>query len=363
MLISKVETYLLQIPFRDAFDAASGFDSQKTWNIMLVKVVTDDGVVGWGEPFGVYLCQATKAVIELYLAPQCIGRDPLDRQTLMHDLAYKIHNGGRNGPPVFALSGIEIALWDIAAKVKQMPLWSLLGPESRTRLPAYASLRPLGNGRDVARAAQSALQDGYSHIKLHEKTEETIAAAREAAGEDAAIMVDTNCVWSSRQALAMAGRFEAYDLLWLEEPVWPPEDYDALAEVRREAKIPIAAGENIGTVEGFRRLLNAGAVDYVQPSITKCGGIGALTRVIDMAGSMNIKTVPHSFYFGPGFLATIHVLASAKDDTLLERVYCELEADLYGGRLAVSDGVAAVPDGPGLGIDPDLDVIKSYRAA
>lgn len=360
MQISKVESYLLKIPYRTAY-ATTEIDVKKTWEILLVRVATDDGVIGWGEAFGLNVAEPTKAVIDLYLAPFCAGRDPLDRKRLMHDLSYRVHNGGRNGPAVFALSGIEIALWDIAAKAAGVPLCGLLGSEMRKRIPAYASLVPLGQERAVAEETEKALTAGYTHVKLHEKTVETISTARTVAGRDVTIMVDTNCVWAPQEAITMAQRFQQYLLLWLEEPIWPPENFNALAEVRGAVDVAIAAGENIGSQAEFKRLFEAGAVDYAQPSVAKCGGIENLRAIMDLARTYDVNVSPHSIYVGPGLLATMHALAAAPQEMLLERLCCDLEADLFHGATEGIGGFVAVPDRPGLGVDPDPKVIAKYR--
>ena len=362
MRITQVETYFLKIPYRNSHEKDS-FDPKKLWNYLLVKISTDEGVTGWGEPFGVHLLEATKTIIDLHLAPRCIGRDPLQRLELMRDISYPIHNGGRNGPPAFALSGIELALWDIAAKAQGVPLHRLLGSEPRSLIPVYASFMPFSDSGVVIKATEHALKAGFTHIKLHEKTTQMVSAARNAAGAGTGIMLDVNCPWSVNEALEMAKRLEEYELFWLEEPVWPPEDYQAIARVRQNAGIAVAAGENIGNLSGFKNLLQAGAVDYVQPSIAKCGGVNTLLQVIELAESQKVRVAPHSFYFGPGFLATLHVLAACPKDMLLERVFCELETDIYPDGPEIENGFITPPDSPGLGPAPDPKVLERYRAA
>ncbi len=134
--------------------------------------------------------------------------------------------------------------------------------------------------------------------------------AREAGGDGIALMLDTNCPWSVEEAIRIGRRLERYDLRWLEEPVWPPEDYAGLARVRAAVRIPIASGENDATVHGFAALLAAGAADIVQPSMTKVGGVGEMKKIAALAAAANATLVPHSFYFGPGLAATLHVAAS-----------------------------------------------------
>jgi L-alanine-DL-glutamate epimerase-like enolase superfamily enzyme len=204
---------------------------------------------------------------------------------------------------------------------------------------------------------------GYAHIKLHEIEVAPVASAREAAGREVALMVDTNCPWSLAEATRMARRLAPHDVFWLEEPIWPPEDFAALAELRRASPMPIAAGENAGSALQFAQMFAAGAVDYAQPSVTKIGGVSELRKVVALAEAANTSVAPHSPYFGPGLLATLHVVAAAAHEMLVERLYVELEASLFGDLVNAREGMMAVPDGPGLGCDPDASVIARYRAA
>jgi D-galactarolactone cycloisomerase len=270
---------------------------------------------------------------------------------------------GRHGPVSFALSGIDIALWDIAGKAQGVPIYRLLGGATRDRLATYASLLRYGKGDLVARYTQEAVACGYTAIKLHEHLIETIAPGREAAGPNIAIMVDTNCAWPPDEALEMARKLKSYDLYWLEEPVDPVDDYQAMARIRRETGMTIAAGENIGHAGEARYAIELGALDIFQPSITKIGGILAMRKAIAVAKEHGARVMPHSPYFGPGLIATLHVIAADLPGSLCERFYCELEATPLGDATAARDGHMQVPQGPGLGIDIDERVIARYRVA
>jgi L-alanine-DL-glutamate epimerase-like enolase superfamily enzyme len=176
-------------------------------------------------------------------------------------------------------------------------------------------------------------------------------------------MVDVNCAWPAQQAIAIAREVEKHDLLWLEEPVWPPSDFAGLAAVRREGPVAVAAGENAGSVEDFTRLIDAGAIDYAQPSVNKIGGVTEMLRMFEIAAERKVKVAPHSPYFGPGFIASIHLSAAQSDPPVVERFYCDLEASPLGEFVDARDGVVQVPEGAGLGVEVDEAVLARYRVA
>jgi L-alanine-DL-glutamate epimerase-like enolase superfamily enzyme len=354
MKITRLDTALVNLPM--VIDGATpmlGGRARTSINMLLVRVETDAGITGWGEAFGHRIFHATRAAIDTVLAPLCVGRDAGDIAALTDDLQRVLHGLGRNGPTVYALSGIDIALWDIAGKAAGLPLYRLLGGSPRADLPAYASLLRYGTAAAVTHYTAQALARGYRHIKLHEVTVPEIQAARDAAGPGVPIMVDTNCPWTVAEAVAMARRLSPLDLHWLEEPVWPPENLAGLAEVRARGGIPTAAGENYGTLWEFRRAFEAGALTYAQPSVTKIGGVTELRRVMTVAEAFGVEVVPHSAYFGPGLLASIHCIAAMPRESLVERFYCDFADNPLGEAIDPRQGRIAVPQGPGLGVDPD----------
>jgi L-alanine-DL-glutamate epimerase-like enolase superfamily enzyme len=173
-------------------------------------------------------------------------------------------------------------------------------------------------------------------------------------------MLDTNCPWSVDEALGMVEALRAYDLYWLEEPVWPPEDYAGLATVRAAGAV-IAAGENAAGIIEFRRAFELRALDIAQPSVTKIGGISELRRIIALANEFGVRLVPHCPYFGPGFIASLHLTAALPADTPVERLAVDLEASPMGDWIDVKNGELRVPQEPGLGADPDPALIARYR--
>lgn len=367
MEITDVRAHHIRIPY-DAGVASfrQGASAISALDMVLVEVTTDSGLTGWGDAFA-YVCpRTTRTAVEEMIAPQARGLKVPDAAGIpaaMEQIQRNLHLFGRYGITMFAISGLDIALWDLAAKVKGVPLHRLLGEIRRTAIPAYASLLRIGSPGNIADECRKALALGYSAIKLHETTAPAVFAAREAIGPAIPLMVDMNCPLTGEQAIAFAKSCRDAQPMFLEEPVWPPEDFATLADVRSKGGLGIAAGENACTEYQFRQMMDAGAVSHAQPSVIKVGGITEFLKVAALADRRGIKIVPHSPYFGPGLLATLHLLAT-RDDGLVEVFYLKREACLWGGRADVdATGHVAVPSGPGLGYEPDRGVMERYRVA
>lgn len=364
MKITAVETTWTRIPFdMGGKPAESGGIGWQHMNTVWLRVVTDQGLEGWGEAFGHASAATTMATLNSQLAPAIIGQDARDIAGLRARLSKAFHSFGRNGAHVFALSALDIALWDIAGKAANLPLWRLLGATPVQRLPSYASLLRYGEEKMVAAACERALARGYRDVKLHEITVPEVRAARKALGAEPRLMVDTNCPWTVTQAIAMARAMRDCDLTWLEEPVSPPGDHAGLARVRNEGGVPIAAGENAAGLHDFHAAFAAGALDVAQPSVIKIGGPSAMLEIAAVAKAHGVRVVPHNAYFGPGFLASLHVNATIAPDAPFERLFIDLEASPLHDLVVAENGSVRVPDGPGLGRDPDMALMRRYQLA
>jgi D-galactarolactone cycloisomerase len=363
MKITAIEPFHISVPydFGNTAENAAATQWQKM-ETLFVKVTTDEGIIGWGEGFGLAACGITRVAVEKAIAPLAVGRDPTDIAALTRDIAYRQRNCSRNGPVGFALSALDIALWDIAGKRAGKPLYRLLGgAETVERMPAYASLLRYGNADVVAKNSAKAVERGYKNVKLHEIGVAEIASAREAIGPDIVLTVDASCAWTVPQAIEAAKKLKPCNLKWLEEPLWPPEDYAGMARLKKESGMATAAGENAGTLADIAQLIATAGVDYIQPSITKIGGVSAMRGIAEMARQSGTKIAPHSPYFGPGLIATIHFAASIPEPPTIERFYLDLEASPLGALVEAPGGSMRVPDGPGLGIDVDEAVLRQYR--
>ena len=361
MKITALETYWTQTPFdMGGKPKVLGGLSWQSMNTVWLRVITDAGIDGWGEAFGHGASAGTLAVLDSQLAPAILGQDARDIAGLRRRTAQTFHLYGQNGTHAYALSALDIALWDIAGKAAGLPLWRLLGGTPTDTLTSYASLLRYGEAPQVAAACERAAARGYRDIKLHEITTPEITAARKALGNHPRLMVDVNCPWTVWQAIAMANELEDLDLTWLEEPVWPPGDHEGLSRVRLEGGIPIAAGENAAGLHDFRTAFEAGAQDIAQPSITKIGGPSAMIEVAALTKAFGVRLVPHNAYFGAGYLASLHVNAALAPDAPFERLFVDLEASPYHDLVEAKDGKVRVPTGPGLGRDPDMAVLNRY---
>lgn len=366
MKIAKIETVPLRIPFKPgsgSADAAWGDKDLPAADSLLVKITTDDGLAGWGEAFGFRAVESAKLAVDELIGPLCIGKDATRIVPTMLEVQKKLHIFGRGGPLFYGLSAVDIALWDIAGKAVNIPVCRLLGG-GVSDLTCYASLIRYSDPELVRASVRRALEAGFRSLKLHEVEISAIRAAREEAGPDVELMLDVNCAWTLDEARKRAEELREFRLKWLEEPIWPPENFDGLAQLRRTCGIPIAAGENVSTPMDFERLMAAEAVDFVQPSVAKMGGICDLTKIFPAAATRNVTVMPHLFYDGPGLLAAMHVTAAlGTADAMIEWRYFDLEAHIYGGDFYPQHGRVVVPQSPGLGIEPDRNVIRDYLKA
>ena len=299
-------------------------------------------------------CQTTSAALTTLVGPAFIGRDVSDRSRLMTEMFHRFHIHGGTGPVVYALSAIEIALWDIAGKLASLPIASLLGGAPR-ELTAYASLLRYAEPELVASAVERALSQGFRHIKLHEVRLDTVAAARAACGESVWLALDTNCPWSVSQSIEHARALEASRLAWLEEPVWPPEDHAGLARVRAATTLPIAAGENAAGVHELAAMLRAGCDRHLSAQRHQVRGHRGGRTGGGLARAHGVEYVPHCFYFGPGFLASLHLAAAFAPEVAFELFFGDLQASPYHDAVRARQGRLSVPPGRG------WDSIRTWR--
>ena len=327
---------------------------------LYVRVTTSHGIVGWGESFGTARPMVI-AAFDHWLRRLAIGQSAAD-EGLIPRIERMLLSLGRAGPLLCALSGLDIALWDIRGKQEGVSVAALLGGAKRTRVECYASLMQYyAHPEYLRRNTARALEQGYRWIKLHERTPEAVAIAREVTGPDVPLMVDTNCAWTATEAEAAVAAMAPFRPYWVEEPVYPPEDFESLAKLRERTGVPLGMGENATSPADFRRMVATGAADYVQPSIVKMGGISALSKIAAQVEDAGAVCVPNAFYVGPGYLAALHCMAVKEKAAPLERMFANLAAVPFAKTVPVIDGAIEVPLGPGLGADPEEDLLAQFK--
>jgi L-alanine-DL-glutamate epimerase-like enolase superfamily enzyme len=372
--ITDVEAIILRQPLLDDGIADGSQDD------LVIKVHTDEGIVGIGE-----VDSAPEAVHALVRAPGShaiansfhnllVGEDPTDVERLWQKMYRGMNYIGRRGIALHALSGIDIALWDLKGKAEGKPISELLGGAVRDKVRAYASMLMPDTTEEAAVRVDALRNDGFTAIKLgwgplgkdpaHDVR--LAAAAKEAAGEgDILIDAGLGYVADAKVAIGVARELEKLGVYWLEEP-FEPDEYEAYAELADTVDIRVAAGEQDTTVWGFRELIERGHVDVVQPDVTRCGGITELIRIAAFAREHGVATVPHAWKSGIIKAASLHVNAVLPDSTFQE--YCvadtPINRSLVKERMPLdADGYVAVPTGPGLGIELDEEILERYRVS
>lgn len=341
---------------------------------VFVEIETDAGVTGYGH--GNWGTGAIATVIDETLSKLLVGRDPTRREELW-DMMYRATLPfGRRGVAVQAISAVDIALWDIAGKAQEKPVYELLGGPVREEIPCYASNLYAVDLDKLEREAADYAERGFETVKLRfkhgpeagragmEENERLVATVREAVGDDVAIAADVYKGWTVRYAKQMLPRLEQYDLAWLEEPVIP-DNVEGYAEIRESTSIPISGGEAEFTRWGFKNLLDAGAVDILQPDLHCAGGFTEMKRIADLASTHDKPIIPHA-----ATPPTLHFLAATTNAPLAEYFpipiwYAERKDATYVNSIYAhppepEDGTLPLPDRNGAGTELDHEVLERY---
>ena len=326
---------------------------------LYVRVQTSGGLVGWGESFGTARPMVI-AAFDNWIKRLAIGQKVSDTG-LIPRIERTVLSLSRSGPLAHALAGLDIALWDIRGKLAGVSVSTLLGGAKRKRVECYASLlQYYGNSEYIKRNTARALERGFRYIKLHERTADAVAAAREVTGPNIPLMVDTNCAWTPAEAEVAVAAMAPSKPFWVEEPIYPPEDFESLAKLRAVTGVPMGIGENATSLREFRRMVTIGKADYVQPAMVKLG-ITAMAKIAAEVEQAGAVCVPNAFYIGPAFLAVLHCMAVKEKDSPLERMFADFGATPFAKTVPVINGGVEVPQGPGLGADPEDDLIAQFR--
>lgn len=367
MKITAVEPIHLRVPVVEAIPDG-------TLDVLVVLIHTDAGITGIGEVTSQsYVCKACfdaprSAARRHGLTSILLGEDPLDPERLWQKMYYETNRYGRRGAAIHAISGADIALWDIKGKAEGKPVYELLGGAHRDTVRAYASVLFGDTPEDTAALAREFVEMGLTAVKFGwgpfgkdpDVDVAHVQAAREVVGERD-LMVDAGHAWDVDTAIARANLLEQFKPTWLEEPL-SQDDRQGYAKLCEVSPIPIAAGEGDVTPFDFEDLIERG-LHVVQPDVAFCGGLTVCHKVGQMCQQFGRRAVPHCFSTGINLTASLHWMASVPDGDLVE--YCLRPSPLMRKLVAnlppLVDGRVPVPSGPGLGIELDPAIVEEFR--
>ncbi len=381
MKITDVKTLSLAHEGPRVMDATHILSRRTT---LIVEIHTDEGLVGFGEAESFGKPDVIRAIVEQDLRPQLIGANPLNIERLWSLMYRRTMSRGRKGYVICAISGIDIALWDLLGKKSGLPVYRLLGGYT-DRVPAYASggfyaedkglpelsAEMAGYVRAGFRAVKMKVgrntSDLFANADVCRTTEKDdlrrVQAVREAVGPDVQIMVDANTVWDPITAVRMGRQLEQLGVMLLEEPV-PPDDLDGCAQVAAQLNLAVAGFETEYTRFGFRELIERRVVDVVQPDAIRAGGLSECRRIAAMASAHHMTCMPHAFASALSLVANLHLLASIPNGGMLE--CCMVPNALIGELLTEpirpdADGFVRLSEKPGLGVELDTHAVERYR--
>jgi D-galactarolactone cycloisomerase len=340
-------------------------------DVVLVRVATEDGSVGYGESHHALSPTTVAEYINTTLAPLVVGKDVFGHEVIWDSIYRRtVQTHGLNGGSVTAMSGIDIALWDLRGKLLDLPVYAMLGGQ-RQRIPCYSGSLSLGfDDPDVLATEVRRLVElgGFGAVKL--RVGDSVAAdlervrhIRHEFGDGLDIMVDANTRYDLVDVFSLLAGLEECRVTWLEEPI-PPDDVVGYAELRRSTRIPIATGENLHGRQQFLPLLQARGADILQPDPSKCGGITELKKIADLAVLHHVRLAPHASHSALNHAATLHVLSATTSRYYFESGVTDnpFANDVIKGAVGPTDGWAIAPDEPGLGVRVDESRLSEFKA-
>ena len=373
MKITSIESFILSDKLNDSFYFSQWEYAER--RICIVKITSDTGHVGWGEGYGP--ADIIRSGIE-FLTPFVVNQNPLETETIWHIMYRRTLDFARRGILVSAISAIDVALWDLKGKILEQPVYLMLGGKKREYVIPYATGMYFSHGENLAQRladeARDYVQQGYKAMKMKVglglKEDIThVEKVREAIGPDIRLMIDSNHAYNLREAVQLARSVEEFDIFWFEEPV-SPEYYQHYAELRNKTSIPIAGGECEYLRFGFQTLLQAQAVDIVQPDICGTGGLTEAKRIATLASVYGVELVPHTWGTGIAISTALHFVSNLdimpgrlmSPDCMMEydRTENKLRDELIYSQIRVQDGKIQVPDAPGLGFEINEEALHHY---
>lgn len=386
MKIRSVEAIWLRVPIPEEKRHTSSYGRAEAFDTVLTRIHTECGLIGHGEgKSSVFTASDNHALVQIVekeYGPRLIGQDPRRISRLWDEMyngtraGYAVQNGrtlpafGRRGISLAAISGVDIALWDILGQSLGVPISQLLGGKRRDQMPAYASGGWAGADKIGAQLLDYCQRGGFKAVKMRVgiadgtvlTSARRVEAARDALGPDIDIMCDAHGTLNVADAKRFCRLVEDCNIAWFEEPVGP-DDKRGMAEVRASTDIPIAAGESEVTRFEFRDLILAGAVDILQPDLAIVGGITEAQRIEGLCSAHQLRLAPHIWGGAPSFAAGVHVAAAAASGFILEYSLGAnpMLHELANESFPVVGGQITIPDGPGLGISINEEFVSRYR--
>jgi D-galactarolactone cycloisomerase len=385
--INSIKSHVL----RYELDKELGYSQQyyKYRTAHLVEVETDEGITGWGECFGPgNIALANKYIVEKVIQPLIIGEDPINKEYIWHKVYNLLRDSGQKGMPVQALSGIDIALWDILAKKAKLPLYQLLGGKTNNKIPVYGYGMMLQKKtveelcelfkKEANQIKEKNFKAMKMKVGLGPKDDlKLVSAVREAIGDNFKLMVDANHAYNKNDALYVGRGLDEMDIYWFEEPV-APEDYDSYKELKEKLKTNIAGGEAEFTKYGWNQLIKNNCIDIAQPEVCGLGGITEYLKISALAQANFIPIVNHVWGSALSVAVNLHLLTSLPDmpgglfptksmlefDTTEKNIFI---TDLAEEKFSILDqvkdknGFASPLENIGIGINPKKDFIKEYE--
>jgi L-alanine-DL-glutamate epimerase-like enolase superfamily enzyme len=401
MKITEVVSHVLRYDLPEELGYSQQYYAARTAH--LVEVRTDEGLVGWGECFGPgNVALANKTIVERVIQPLIVGGDPLDREVIWHNVYNLLRDHGQKGMPIQALSGVDIALWDLSAKIAGLPLAKMMGGQFRDRVRLYADTAQSADGLEAGRRLKERMDRGITYLKVDfgielirdiagalslplgqtpqqrgrtmhpftgveitdkgvELLSDYVGAIRSVIGMEVPLSTDHFGHMGAKSCIKLARAMEKWNLAWMEDMV--PWQFGELTKmIKDNTTVPILTGEDIYLKEDFIKLIDMGAVDMIHPDLASSGGILETKKIGDYAME---KGVPMAMHFAGSpfsFMANVHCAASTENFVALEHHSLDVPwwNSLVTPEPEIVDGFAVVPDRPGLGVDANPEVIKEH---
>ena len=386
MKITKITSHVLGYDLPETLGYSQQYYKKRTSHI--VEVETDEGVTGWGECFGPgNIAFANKGIVEKVIQPIVLGMQALDRDVIWHKVYNLMRDHGQKGMPLQALSGVDIALWDLAGKAANLPLYKMIGGAHRDKVEVYGygmMLRPENINSLISRFKEESAEIkemGFKALKMKvgvgpKDDIKLIEAVREGIGDNFRFMVDANHGYTTHDALYVGRAMEEFSPYWFEEPV-APEDLDGYRELRAFLKVNISGGEAEFNRWGWRKLLESRGLDIAQPEVCALGGISEYLRVLALCHSHFTPVVNHVWGSAIAVAVNLHLLAAMPPlpgglfpwepmlefDTTHNRFIDDLltvSLDIKK-QVKINNGTVSLPNGPGLGVTPKRDFLDKFR--